>query len=86
MHQSAKDHLKAFVERIERLEEKKAAISGDIKDVYAEAKGNGFCAKTLKEIIKRRAMAEHERLKRDSLLATYEHALGMAAQPELPLQ
>jgi uncharacterized protein (UPF0335 family) len=84
--QSAKDHLKAFVERIERLEEEKAAISSDIKEVYAEAKSNGFCTKTLKEIIKRRAMDEHERLERDAMLATYEQALGMAAQPELPLQ
>lgn len=86
MHESARERLKAFVERIERLEEEKAAIMNDIKEVYAEAKANGFCTKTLKEIIKRRAMAEYERLERDAMLATYEQALGMAAQPELPLQ
>lgn len=81
---NAQQHLKSFVERIERLEEEKKDIANDIKDVYAEAKGNGFNAKVLREIIKLRAMSEDERLERDALIATYMHALGMSVQPNLP--
>ena len=81
---NAQQHLKSFVERIERLEEEKAGISNDIKEVYAEAKGNGFNTKVLKEIIKLRAMSEGERIERDALIATYMHALGMSVQPNLP--
>ena len=57
----AKDQLKAFVERIERLEEEKKAISDDIRDVYAEAKGNGFDTKIMRKVISIRKMEDAER-------------------------
>ena len=53
-HRFAKDQLKAFVERVERLEEEKKALSDDIRDVYAEAKGNGFDVKTLRVVVRLR--------------------------------
>ncbi len=73
----AKDQLKAFVERIEKLEEEKKAISDDIRDVYAEAKGNGFDVKALREIIKLRKLEPTERDEQEAILETYMHALGM---------
>jgi uncharacterized protein (UPF0335 family) len=77
LHVGAKDHLRAFVERIERLEEEKAALAEDIREVYAEAKSSGFDTKALREIVRLRKLAEHERQEREGLLATYMHALGM---------
>src|SRR5262245_37436807 len=77
LHHGAKEHLRAFVERIERLEEEKAATANDIKEVYAEAKGNGFDTKALRKIISLRKKAEHERLEEEALLAVYMQALGM---------
>ena len=77
LHHGAKEHLRAFVERIERLEEEKAALAADIKEVYAEAKGNGFDTKALRKIIRLRKQAEHERLEEEAMLATYMQALGM---------
>ena len=74
---SAKDHLRAFIERIERLEEEKAALAEDIRDVYAEAKGTGFDTKALRTIIRMRKLEDHERMEQEALLATYMHALGM---------
>ena len=73
----AKDHLKAFVERVERLEEEKKTIADDIKDVYAEAKGNGFDVKALRQIIKLRKQDADERREQEAILETYLHALGM---------
>ena len=75
----AKDQLKAFVERIERLEEEKKAISDDIRDVYAEAKGNGYDVTALRTIVRLRKMETTERQERQAILDTYMHALGMAA-------
>jgi uncharacterized protein (UPF0335 family) len=77
LHHGAKEHLRAFVERIERLEEEKAALSADIKEIYAEAKGNGFDTKALRKIIQLRKKEEHERLEEEAMLATYMQALGM---------
>ena len=77
LHQSAKEHLKAFVERIERLEEEKAATANDIKEVYAEAKGNGFDTRAIKTIVKRRAQDAGELAEQDKILETYMQALGM---------
>ena len=77
LHQSAKDHLRAFVERLERLNEEKASLSSDIKEVYAEAKSNGFDTKALRKIISLRKKAEHERLEEEAMLATYMAALDM---------
>jgi uncharacterized protein (UPF0335 family) len=76
-HQFAKDQLKAFVERIERLEEEKKAISDDIRDVYAEAKGTGYDVKALRTVIRLRKQDKHERAEQEALLETYLHALGM---------
>ena len=73
----AKDHLKAFVERIERLEEEKKAIADDIRDVYAEAKSNGFDLKALRTIVRLRKVDADERKEHEAILETYMHALGM---------
>ena len=75
----AKDHLKAFVERIERLEEEKKAIADDIRDVYAEAKGTGFDVKALRAIVRLRKQDTDERKEHEAILETYMHALGMLA-------
>ena len=75
----AKDHLKAFVERIERLEEEKKAIADDIRDVYAEAKGNGFDVKALRAVVRLRKQDVDERKEQEAILETYMHALGMLA-------
>lgn len=71
------DQLKSIIERIERLEEEKAGIASDIKDIYAEAKGNGFDTKTLRRIVSLRKKDADEREKEDLLLMTYMRALGM---------
>src|SRR5499426_1608202 len=73
----AKDHLRAFVERIERLEEEKKTISDDVRDVYAEAKANGFDVKALRTIVRLRKQDENERKEHEAILETYMHALGM---------
>jgi uncharacterized protein (UPF0335 family) len=73
----AKDQLKAIIERIEKLEEEKKATSEDIRDVYAEAKGNGFDAKALRAIVRMRKMDSDERREQEEILETYMHALGM---------
>ncbi len=76
-HRFAKDQLKAIIERIERLEEEKKATSDDIRDVYAEAKGNGFDTKALRTIVRMRKMDSDERREQQEVLDTYLHALGM---------
>lgn len=70
--------LKSIVERIERMEEERAAVAADIRDIYAEAKANGFDVKVLREVIKRRKSDQQELFEFNSLLDTYMHALGMA--------
>lgn len=74
---STAGQLKAFIERIERLEEEKRTISDDIKDVYAEAKGNGFDAKILRKIVSLRRQDANERREQEEILETYLRALGM---------
>ncbi len=74
-----KEQLKAFVERIERLEEEKKTISDDIRDVYAESKANGFDVKALRTIVKLRKQDVNERNEQQAVLETYMHALGMLA-------
>jgi uncharacterized protein (UPF0335 family) len=76
-HNVARDQLRAFIERIERLEEEKQTISDDIKDVYGEAKGTGFVTKAIRTIIKIRKQDKNERLEEESILDTYMQALGM---------
>ena len=73
----AKDQLKAIIERIEHLEEEKKAISDDIRDVYAEAKGNGYDVKALRTVIRLRKQDKDERAEQEAILETYLHALGM---------
>ena len=73
----AKEHLRAFVERIERLEEEKKTIADDIRDVYAEAKANGFDVKALRSIVRLRKQDTEERKEHEAILATYMLALGM---------
>ena len=75
----AKDQLKAFVERIERLEEEKKTISDDIRDVYAESKGNGFDVKALRAVVRLRKIETTERNEQQLILETYMNALGMLA-------
>jgi uncharacterized protein (UPF0335 family) len=77
-HRFAKDQLKAFIERVERLEEEKKALSDDIRDVYAEAKGIGFDVKALRAIVRLRKMDADERREQETILDTYKVALGMA--------
>jgi uncharacterized protein (UPF0335 family) len=76
-HRFAKDRLKAFVERVEKLEEEKKAISDDVRDVYAEAKANGYDTKALRTVVKLRKMDINERKEQEAVLETYMHALGM---------
>lgn len=73
----AADQLRSIVERIERLEEEKAAIANDIKEVYAEAKANGFDTKSLREVIRLRKQDKAERQEHEAILDLYLHALGM---------
>tara|TARA_B100000989_G_C19469536_1_gene439991 strand:- start:655 stop:969 length:315 start_codon:yes stop_codon:yes gene_type:complete len=73
----AAEQLKSFIERIERLEEDKAAIAVDIREVFAEAKGNGFDVKTMRQVLKLRRMESHERDEQEHLLDTYCKALGL---------
>lgn len=71
------ERLKLLIERIERLEEEKKGIADDIKDVYAEAKSNGFDTTALREIVKLRAMDQEKRKEREAILETYMLALGL---------
>jgi uncharacterized protein (UPF0335 family) len=76
-HSFAKDQLKAIISRIEKLEEEKKTISDDIRDVYAEAKGNGFDVKALRTIVRMRKEDANERQEHEAILETYLNALGM---------
>jgi uncharacterized protein (UPF0335 family) len=74
----AADQLRSFIERIERLEEEKAALSSDIREVYAELKATGFEPKTVREIVRLRKLDSNELQEQEALLDTYKSALGMA--------
>ncbi len=71
------EQLRLFIERVERLEEDKAGVAADIKAVYAEAKGTGFDTKTMRSIIRLRAMEKAARQEQEALLETYKAALGL---------
>ncbi|MBI1622536.1 DUF2312 domain-containing protein [Aquamicrobium zhengzhouense] len=73
----AAGQLRAFIERIERLEEEKKTISDDIKEVFAEAKGNGFDTKAMRTIIRLRKKDQAEREEEEAMLDLYLSALGM---------
>ncbi|OYY83346.1 MAG: hypothetical protein B7X99_14620 [Rhizobiales bacterium 17-65-6] len=73
----AKEQLKSFIERVERLEEEKKAIADDIKDVFAEAKANGFDVKALRAILKIRKEDVDERKEHEAIVDLYMQALGI---------
>jgi len=73
----AADRLKSFIERIERLEEEKATIAGDVKEVYSEAKSSGFETKIMRQIIRLRKQDAQERAEQEQLLDVYKQAIGM---------
>ena len=73
----AGERLRAFIERIERLEEERRTLAADIKEVYAEAKSNGFDAKTMRQIIRLRRMDKDDLDEQETLLDIYKRALGM---------
>jgi uncharacterized protein (UPF0335 family) len=74
----AADRLRSLVERIERLEEERKALAGDIRDIYAEAKAAGFDVKVLRQVIRLRRQDQAEVQEQESLLDLYKRALGMA--------
>ena len=78
--QVAADQLRTIVERIERLDEEKREVAEQIKEVYAEAKGNGFDTKTLRKIVALRKKDPSERSEEEAMLDLYMHALGMAPE------
>ncbi len=73
----AGEHLRSYIDRIERLEEDKAGLTADIRDIYAEAKGNGFDARTMRRIVSLRKLDQSERNEQEALLDLYRRALGM---------
>ena len=79
---TTRDQLRAIVERIERLEEERAATGADIREVFAEAKAMGFDVKTLRAVVRLRKQDDAERQEQEAVLATYMHALGMIDETE----
>ncbi len=73
----AADRLRQFIERVERLEEEKAALASDVREVYAEAKAVGFDPKIMRQIVKLRKMDTADQQEMEALIDTYKHALGM---------
>lgn len=78
---STQNHLRQLVEKIERLEEEKAALAGDIRDVYNEAKATGFDVKALRQVVRLRKKDKQARQEEEAILTTYLHALGMLDEP-----
>jgi uncharacterized protein (UPF0335 family) len=72
------DQLRLFIERIERLEEEKKGIADDIRDVYSEAKSNGYDSKIMRQIVRLRKMNHDDRMEMEAILDTYKSALGLA--------
>ena len=73
----AKEHLKSFIERVERLEEEKAALTADIREFYAEAKGQGFDTKIMRQVVRLRKLENADRQEQEAILDLYMSALGM---------
>jgi uncharacterized protein (UPF0335 family) len=73
----AKEHLRSFIERIERLEEEKKALADDIAEVYSEAKGTGFDTKVMRQVVRLRKMESADRQEQEAVLDLYLSALGM---------
>ncbi len=77
------DRLRSYIERVERLEKEKAELAADIREVYAEAKGDGFDVKAMREIVRLRKMDHAERAELEARVRIYKHALGMLADTPL---
>ena len=73
----AGDRLRSYIERIERLEAEKTALTSDIREIFSEAKGNGCDIKFMRQIVRLRRMDRQDRLEQEELLAIYQHAIGM---------
>lgn len=73
----AKEHLRSFIDRIERLEEEKAALTADIREVYSEAKGQGFDTKIMRQVVRIRKLDTADRQEQEAVLDLYLSALGM---------
>ena len=73
----AGDRLRSYIERIECLEAEKTALTADIREIFSEAKGNGFDIKIMRQIVGLRRMDRQDRLEQEELLAIYQHAIGM---------
>jgi uncharacterized protein (UPF0335 family) len=80
---STQNQLRQLIEQIERLEEEKKALAGDIRDKFAESKALGFDVKAMKQIIRMRKKSQTERQEEESILEVYMHALGMLDQDRL---
>ena len=76
----AGDQLRSYIERIERLEEEKAALASDVRDVFSEAKANGFDTKAMRAVIRLRKLDASERDEQEHMLDTYKRALGMVEE------
>ena len=72
------EQLRSYIERIERLEEEKAAIAADVREVYAEAKSNGFDVKIMRQVLRLRKLDHDDRSEQEALLDLYKLSLGMA--------
>ena len=77
----AGEHLRSLIERIERLEEERSGIAGDIRDIYTEAKSAGFDVKTVRQVVRLRKMEKADRDEQEALLDLYRHAIGMDFEP-----
>lgn len=73
----AKAHLKAFIDRVERLEEERNSLSADIREIYAEAKGTGFDTKIIRQVVRMRKMDKADFQENEAILDLYLTALGM---------
>lgn len=80
---NSKEQIRSIIERVERLEEEKKILADDIKDVYAEAKGNGFDVKALRVIVRRRKQDKNKLAEHEAIVETYLHALGDLADTPL---
>ena len=78
MANASDDRLRLLIERVERLEEEKKGIADDIRDVYSEAKSNGYDAKIMRQIVRLRKMTNDDRAEMEAVLETYKSALGLA--------
>jgi uncharacterized protein (UPF0335 family) len=76
----AKDQLRSFIERIERLEEERAALSADIREVYSEAKGTGFDTKAMRAVVRLRKLDTADRQEQEAILDLYLSAMGMSRE------